>query len=79
LPFGLNTHVAARVMGEDRWAAGADLMHAAKARDWDQLVADGALARANREAIDSCGDLAARKKPCVVTLKASGAPAPSPR
>jgi hypothetical protein len=67
LPFGLNARVAALVM------------RAANARDWDQLVTDDTLVRVNREAINACGDLVARKKPCVVTVKTHGAGASPPR
>lgn len=54
LPFGLNTRVAALVMREDRWSAGADLMHAANPQGWAQLTTDANLVSENREAIAAC-------------------------
>jgi len=71
LPFGLNTSVAALVMREDRWAAGADLMRAANPQAWGQIAADTALVRENQEAINACRTTLARTSKtqhCTVTL-----------
>jgi hypothetical protein len=71
LPFGLNTHVAALVMREDRWNAGGDLMRAANHQGWAQLTRDANLISQNRKAITACrADAASSGKPqrCIVTV-----------
>ena len=71
LPFGLNTRVAALVMREDRWNAGADLMHTANPQGWVQLTADANLVSENREAIAACRKELVRTRKaqrCSVTL-----------
>jgi hypothetical protein len=60
LPFGLNTRVAALIMREDRWAAGADLMKAGNPARWARLSADAQLVSDNREVLDACRAAAAR-------------------
>lgn len=71
LPFGLNARVAALVMREDRWTAGAALMRAGNPAGWAQLSGDTQLVSDNRQAFDACRAAAARTgKPehCQVVL-----------
>jgi hypothetical protein len=71
LPFGLNARVAALVMREDRWTAGAALMRAGNAGGWAQLAADTQLVSDNRQVVDACRAAAARSgktRECTVTL-----------
>jgi hypothetical protein len=77
LPLGLNTRLAALVMREDRWAAGADLMQAGNSSGWARLDADARFVGDNRQAIDACREAAARTgkfQHCSLTL----APPPAP-
>lgn len=54
LPFGLNTRVAALVMRNDRWNAGAALMAAQNPQGWNELGAAEDLVKANRERLLAC-------------------------
>lgn len=70
-PFGLNTRVAALVMHEDRWRAGAELMRAADNAAWDRLITDAQLIDDNREAIEAClesSKKSAEAQHCTITL-----------
>jgi hypothetical protein len=72
LPFGLNGRVAALVMKEDRWKAGAELMEKANPTAWARVVADSQLSNDNRDTIDACVAAAARSgktQRCTVTLR----------
>jgi Family of unknown function (DUF6118) len=82
LPLGLNTRIAALVMRQDRWSAGADLMRAANPQGWAQIVADTALVRENQEAINACRTTLARTSKtqhCAVTLILMPPAKPPPR
>lgn len=60
LPLGLNARVAALIMREDRWTAGADLMRAGNPAEWARLAADAQLISDNRSAVDVCRATVAR-------------------
>lgn len=71
LPFGLDGRVAALIMGEDRWDAGAALMRAASPETWDEVAAAFQLTKANSEALDACGAAAAKARKdqrCTITV-----------
>jgi hypothetical protein len=73
LPFGLNSYVAAGIVGKDRWQAGQALMEAGNPDGWTQLTADANLATSNREKIDTCRAAAAKTKQeqgCTITVPA---------
>lgn len=82
LPFGLNARVAALVMREDRWTAGAALMRAVNPVGWAQLSADTQLVSDNRQAVDACRAAAARTgklQHCQVVLSSpADRPDPAP-
>lgn len=76
LPFGLNTRVAALVMRDGRWAAGAALMEAGNPQAWAQLSADAALVRENLEIVEGCrttATKAGKTQRCALTVKPSEA------
>jgi NAD(P)H-dependent flavin oxidoreductase YrpB (nitropropane dioxygenase family) len=54
LPFGLNSYMAAAVMGANRWDAGVALMQAGNPDRWTQLTVDTNLIAANRDKIAAC-------------------------
>lgn len=58
LPFAADTHVAAIVMGQDRWNAGVTMMQAADPGGWRNVVDASQLARNNAEAIGQCAEAA---------------------
>jgi hypothetical protein len=60
LPFGLNARVAALVMRNDRWNAGAALMAAQNPQGWNELGAAEDLVKANRERLLACQAVATR-------------------
>ena len=71
LPFGLNTRVAALVMHNDRWNAGAALMQAGNPDGWRGVIDSANLVKANREALAVCREAAARTKTeqrCTITV-----------
>jgi hypothetical protein len=73
LPFGLNTRVAALVMQDTRWAAGAALMQAGNPENWRGVIDAANLVKANREALSVCREAAARTKTeqrCTITVTA---------
>jgi hypothetical protein len=81
LPFGLNTRVAALIMRDDRWNAGAALMQRGNPQDWAQLSADAGLVRDNTEAVDACRTTAAKTdKPqrCALNVKPPPTATPVP-
>lgn len=76
LPQGLRMQVAARVMHEDGWSAGAKLMQAANLPSWNRIAADTHFVSDNQEVLDACRAMAAksgRTQHCAVTV------APPPR
>ncbi|MDB5392937.1 MAG: hypothetical protein JWM91_443 [Rhodospirillales bacterium] len=62
LALGLNTRVAALVMQNDRWDAGAALMQAGNPDGWRGVIDAANLVRANRDALSACREAAARTK-----------------
>ncbi len=54
LPFGLNARMAAFMMHDTRWSAGAALMQADNPGAWQEMVAADALIRANQSALTAC-------------------------
>ena len=73
LPFGLDGRVAALILREDRWDAGAALMRAASPETWNELAAATQLARANDEKLGSC------RRPRARRGRTSAAPSPCRR
>lgn len=79
LPFGMNTYLAAGVVGENRWKAGQSLMQAGNPEGWNQFVADANLTNANRTKVDACRAAAAKSKKdenCVISVPAPSASTP---
>ncbi|MHB1206873.1 MAG: DUF6118 family protein [Rhodospirillaceae bacterium] len=75
LPFGLNSYMAAAVMGANRWDAGVALMQAGNPAGWTQLTADANLAAANRDKIATCRAAAAKTKQeerCTISVPPGG-------
>ena len=73
LPFAADTHVAATVMGEDRWNAGVTMMQIADPGRWRGLLDAWQLARDNAEAIGQCAEAArtaGADQQCTITVKA---------
>jgi hypothetical protein len=73
LPFGLNGQVAALILREDRWHAGAALMRAASPETWSELAAATQLARANDAKLGSCraaASKAGKDQRCTITVPA---------
>src|SRR5690606_9592116 len=58
LPFAADTHVAAIVIGQDRWNAGVTMMQTADPGGWRGVVNASQLARDNAEAIGRCAEAA---------------------
>lgn len=74
LPFAADTHVAAIVMGVDRWNAGIEMMQAANLEGWRGVVDSSQLVRDNAEAIGRCAEAArtaGEDQRCTITVKAS--------
>lgn len=73
LPFGLDGRVAALILREDRWDAGAALMRAANPETWEELASATQLARANGAKLGSCREAASKAKQdqrCTITVPA---------
>lgn len=73
LPFAADTHVAAIVMGQDRWNAGVTMMRAADPESWGGVVNASQLARDNAEAIGRCAEAArtaGEDQRCTITVPA---------
>ena len=73
LPFAADTHVAATVMGEDRWNAGVTMMQIADPGRWRGVVDAWQLARDNAEAIGQCAEAArsaGADQQCTITVAA---------
>lgn len=74
LPFAADTHVAAIVMGQDRWNAGVTMMQAADPGGWRGVVDASQLVRDNAEAIGRCTEAARsadENQQCTITVKAA--------
>ncbi len=54
LPFSADTHVAATVIGQDRWNAGVTMMRVADPLSWRGVADSSQLVRDNAEAIGQC-------------------------
>lgn len=73
LPFSADTHVAAIVIGQDRWNAGVTMMQAADSGGWRGVVDASQLVRDNAKAIGRCVEAArttGADQRCTVVLKA---------
>ena len=78
LPFSADTHVAATVIGQDRWNAGVTMMRVADPRSWRGVADSSQLVRDNAEAIGQCAEAArtaGSDQQCTITVKAPAAPA----
>lgn len=72
LPFAADTHVAAIVIGQDRWNAGVTMMQSADPGGWRGVVNASQLARDNAEAIGRCAEAArtaGADQRCVITVR----------
>lgn len=58
LPFAADTHVAAIVMGQDRWNAGVTMMRTGDPEGWRGVVDASQLVRDNAETIAQCVEAA---------------------
>ena len=73
LPFAADTHVAAMVIGQDRWNAGVTMMREADPGSWRGVVDSSQLVRVNAEAISQCAEAArtaGADQRCTITVKA---------
>jgi hypothetical protein len=73
LPFATDTHVAAIVIGQDRWNAGVTMMRTADPEGWRGVVDASQLVRENAEAIGRCAEAArtdGADQQCTITVKA---------
>jgi Family of unknown function (DUF6118) len=71
LPFGLDEHIAALALHQDRWNGGAQLMAAANPESWRALRIASELSRTNQAALDQCREAAAKAKKaqhCAITV-----------
>lgn len=58
LPFKADTHVAAIVMGQDRWNAGVTMMRTPNPEGWRGVVGSSQLVRDNAGALGQCAEAA---------------------
>ena len=73
LSFAADTHVAAIIMGQDRWNAGVTMMQTADPEGWSSVVNSSQLVRDNAEAIGRCAEAArtaGQNQKCTITVKA---------
>jgi hypothetical protein len=73
LPFGLDGRVAALILRDDRWDAGAALMRAVSPETWEEVAAATHLVRANRGALSSCSAAVSKARKgqrCTITVPA---------
>src|SRR5690606_15508066 len=73
LPFAADTHVAAIVMGQDRWNAGVTMMRTGDLEGWRGVVDSSQLVRDNAEAIGQCAEAArtaGADQRCTITVPA---------
>ncbi|KAB2775301.1 hypothetical protein F9K97_24080, partial [Brucella anthropi] len=78
LPFAADTHVAATVIGQDRWNAGVTMMRVADPLSWRGVADSSQLVRDNAEVIGQCAEAArtaGADQRCTITVKAPTAPA----
>ncbi|ESQ82801.1 DUF6118 family protein [Asticcacaulis benevestitus] len=54
LPFDADSHVAASVIGKDRWEAGSEMMKAADPASWALIAADARLGKDNADVLTQC-------------------------
>ncbi|MBS7708145.1 DUF6118 family protein [Chelatococcus asaccharovorans] len=74
LPFAADTHVAAIVIGQNRWSAGVTMMQTADPGGWRGVVNASQLARDNAEAIGQCAEAArtaGADQRCTIIVSAS--------
>src|SRR5690606_18713836 len=74
LPFAVDTHVAAIVIGQDRWNAGVTMMRAADPEIWRGVVNASQLMRDNAEVIGQCAEAArtaGEAQSCTISVTAS--------
>ena len=74
LPSAADTHVAAIVIGQDRWNAGVTMMQTADPSGWRGVVDASQLVRDNAEAIGRCaeaGRTTGADQRCIIAVKAS--------
>lgn len=72
LPFAVDTHVAAIVLGQDRWNAGATMMRMEDPAGWRGVVDASQFVRDNAEAIRQCAEAAraaGADQRCTITVK----------
>ncbi|KAB0564656.1 MULTISPECIES: DUF6118 family protein [Hyphomicrobiales] len=73
LPFSADSHVAALVIGQDRWNAGVTMMRVADPRSWRSVADSSQLVRGNAEAIGQCAEAARMAdvdQRCTIIVKA---------
>lgn len=71
LPFSADTHVAAIIMGQDRWSAGRTMIQSVSPSDWRALQTGGWLYQNNSEAVDGCVsdmEAAGEAQSCTITV-----------
>lgn len=74
LPLSVDTHVAAIVVGQDRWNAGVTLMRTGDPEGWRNMVNSSQLVRDNAEVIGRCAEAASaggEDQRCTITVKMS--------
>jgi hypothetical protein len=75
LPFAADTHVAAIVMGQDRWNAGVTMMRTGDPEGWRGVVDSLQLVRDNAGAIGQCAEaarMAGADQQCTIILSPPG-------
>lgn len=60
LPFDVDSHVAAAVMGKSRWEAGAAILQASDPGSWKKISLDAQLGADNAETLSRCRQVAMR-------------------
>jgi hypothetical protein len=73
MPVGLSSHVAAFMLGQDRWGAGWALLEAASAGSTAQIADAARLVKANEGALAACREVAIKSKReqrCMVLIPA---------
>ena len=75
LPLSIDTHIAAAVIGEDRWNAGTTLMRAADPDGWRSVVDASQVVRDNAEALSQCAQAARAaggSQQCTINVRVPG-------
>ncbi|TAL02340.1 MAG: hypothetical protein EPO08_07325 [Rhodospirillaceae bacterium] len=62
LPLGVNTYIAAGIVGENRWDAGLALLRKSNPESCQKIIDDTSLVSANRDRTDACRSAAAKSK-----------------